>query len=112
MSVEDSGFAMLASTGEAQEIVGALKTTTPPPPSSSAAGVIASIWIYGGMLSWPALAYHGYKRNDDSIGWGFAWSCLWPFFPVAPVIAVVQGFGKPAKKKKKARPVVVEDEEE
>jgi hypothetical protein len=50
------------------------------------------------LLSAAASGYHGYKRNE-SVGWGFAWFTLGGMFPIfTPVIAVAQGFGKPAKK--------------
>jgi hypothetical protein len=42
----------------------------------------------------PALAYHGYKRND-SVGWALVWglfgSMVWP---ITVPVAVAQGFGK------------------
>ncbi len=53
---------------------------------------------------WGALAlagaatgiYHGYKRNNGSIGWGLGWGL---FGSVAPVISIplslAEGFGKP-----------------
>ncbi len=40
-------------------------------------------------------AYHGYKRNHDSIGWGIGWGLLGGLFPViTPTVAVCQGLGK------------------
>jgi hypothetical protein len=43
-----------------------------------------------------ACAFHGYKRNR-SVGWAVAWGLLGGAFPIiTPVIAVAQGFGKPA----------------
>ena len=47
-------------------------------------------------LSVGASAYHGYKRNHGSLGWGVAWGALGGLFPViTPAIALAQGFGKP-----------------
>jgi len=85
MGIEDRGFAVLARTGEAQEIIGA--TEEP--------GVLSSLYKIGAAVSGPACAYHGYKRNQSigwALWWGFAGSA---FFPIAPVIAFAQGFGKP-----------------
>lgn len=36
--------------------------------------------------------YHGYKRNNESILWGFLWSFLGP---LGLALALAQGFGKP-----------------
>lgn len=56
-----------------------------------------------GLMRWVSLAsaaasgYHGYKRNQ-SVGWAVGWFVLGGMFPiVTPVIAVAQGFAKPAK---------------
>lgn len=85
MGIEDRGFAVLARTGEAQEIIGA--TEEP--------GVLSSLYKIGATVSGPACAYHGYKRNQ-SIGWALWWGFAGSvFFPIAPVIAFAQGFGKP-----------------
>lgn len=44
-------------------------------------------------------AYHGYKRNRDNVGWGFAWGALGAIFPViTPIVAVAEGYAKPEKK--------------
>jgi hypothetical protein len=49
------------------------------------------------LISSGVCAYHGYKRNCDSIGWAVGWGLLGGVFPViAPVVAVVQGVGKPS----------------
>lgn len=45
-------------------------------------------------------AYHGYKRNHGSLGWGIGWGVLGGIgFPFTPAIAAAQGFGKPARGK-------------
>lgn len=91
MSVEQNGFAVMARSGEAQEIVGASNA------ESSIVGVAAGLWTVGAMVSGPVVAYHGYKRNNDSIGWAIGWYLLSGFFPITPVIAYAQGFAKPIK---------------
>jgi hypothetical protein len=56
-------------------------------------------WVHSALssISGAACAYHGYKRNN-SIGWAIGWFFLGSiFFPLTPVIAVAQGFGKPKK---------------
>lgn len=103
MSVEDKGFAMLAYTGEAQEIVGRTGEAQEIVGASDdgtigkqVTSLALSAWTIGGMISGPAMAYHGYKRNNGSVGWALGWGLLgWLFFPVTPAIAVAQGFGKP-----------------
>jgi hypothetical protein len=41
-------------------------------------------------------AYHGYKRNRDSLGWGLAWGLLGGLFPIiTPVIAFAEGYAEP-----------------
>lgn len=50
------------------------------------------------LASAAASAYHGYKRNHDSVGWAIGWGLLGGLFPViTPVIAVAQGYAKPEK---------------
>lgn len=43
-------------------------------------------------------AYHGYKRNGDSIGWGFGWFLLGGAWPIAIPVMFAQGFAKPKYK--------------
>jgi hypothetical protein len=41
-------------------------------------------------------AYHGYKRNRNSIGWAFGWSIFGGLMPIFAIpVAVAQGVGKP-----------------
>ena len=57
--------------------------------------VLGGIYQAGALVSGPACAYHGYKRNNSipwAIWWWFAGSV---FFPITPVIAAAQGFGQP-----------------
>ena len=42
-----------------------------------------------------ANAYHGYKRNNDSVGWAFGWFFL-GFGPIGLIVSLVQGWGKPS----------------
>jgi hypothetical protein len=42
-------------------------------------------------------AYHGFKRNGDSAGYGILWGLVGGALPVVtPLVAVAQGFGKPS----------------
>ncbi len=66
-------------------------------------GTNATAWTYAmaaaslaGAISG---AYHGYKRNNGSVGWAFGWSVfggLLPFFSIP--LSLAEGFGKPEKK--------------
>jgi hypothetical protein len=53
-------------------------------------------------VSMVACAYHGYKRNEKSgspILWALGWGVLGSvFFFITPVVALAEGFAKPAKK--------------
>lgn len=61
-----------------------------------------SVW----SLTWSLLslvgaglaAYHGYKRNHESVGSAVGWGVLGGLVPIITVpVALAQGFGKPAK---------------
>lgn len=42
-----------------------------------------------------ALTYHGYKRNNGSIGWALVWGLLGTIvWPITVPVALAQGFGK------------------
>ena len=57
---------------------------------------ISPIWEVLAAISGGISAYHGYKRNNGSIGWAIGWGLLGSLFPViTPAIAVAEGFGKP-----------------
>ena len=59
--------------------------------------LLSQIGSYSGSISG---AYHGYKRNGDSWGWGIGWFILGGmFWPLTIPISVAQGYGKKAKKK-------------
>lgn len=45
-----------------------------------------------------ALVYHGYKRNQGSIGWALVWGIFGGMiWPLTLPIALAQGFAKPAR---------------
>lgn len=49
-----------------------------------------------GLGAGGALIYHGYKRNDGSVGWGLVWGLLGGMvWPITLPIAFAQGIGKP-----------------
>jgi hypothetical protein len=51
-----------------------------------------------------AAAYHGYKRNDDSIGWGLVWGVGGSIFgPIPLVFAWDQGYAQPQHMTRMAR---------
>lgn len=57
----------------------------------------ATIWSAVSLASSVASVYHGYKRNQ-SVGWAIVWGIMGALFPIiTPVVAVAQGYGKPAK---------------
>tara|TARA_Y100001937_G_C7056022_1_gene301443 strand:+ start:219 stop:734 length:516 start_codon:yes stop_codon:yes gene_type:complete len=59
--------------------------------------LISTLGSWAGSISG---AYHGYKRNGDSWGWGIGWFILGGmFWPLTIPISVAQGYGKKAKKK-------------
>lgn len=58
------------------------------------------VWGVASTASLAASAYHGYKRNHDSIGWGIWWGLMGAMFPIiTPVIAYVAapGFAQPKR---------------
>lgn len=49
------------------------------------------------LASTAVSAYHGFKRNHESVPWGFGWGILGAMFPIiTPVVAFAQGYAKPA----------------
>jgi hypothetical protein len=65
-------------------------------------GIFASFGIITAVIGLatiigPILAYHGYKRNDDSIIWALAWLIAGAGWPVLLPVALIQGFAKPAE---------------
>lgn len=44
-------------------------------------------------------AYHGYRRNNGSVGWAIGWFIFGGILPFLSVpISLAEGFGKPAAK--------------
>jgi hypothetical protein len=65
-----------------------------------------------GYAVWSALslagasfgAYHGYKRNNGSVGWAIGWFLLGGIAPVITIpVSIAQGFGKPRVSKNRRR---------
>ena len=55
----------------------------------------STLWQVVVPLSAGLSAYHGYKRNYDSLGWALGWGVLGGLFPIiTPAVAIAQGFGK------------------
>lgn len=72
----------------------------PPADTSPSSGAAVFALVYQGLMlvSTALSAYHGYKRNNGSVGWAIGWGLLGGLFPViTPAIAFAEGFGKPKK---------------
>lgn len=55
----------------------------------------SAFWEIATAASVGLSAYHGYKRNDDSLGWGLAWGALGGLFPIiTPAVAFAEGFAE------------------
>jgi len=53
-----------------------------------------------GAASVGAAAYHGYKRNRDSLGWALVWGVMGGVVPpLTLALAVGQGFGEPKSRR-------------
>lgn len=69
---------------------------------STPAGIVAGLLSTAGM---GVLTYHGYKRNNGSIGWALCWGLLGGIiWPVTVPIAFAQGLGKPKAPKQNPEP--------
>lgn len=56
------------------------------------------IHMAGTALAWGAViagVYHGYKRNNGSVGWALAWGLFGGIWPISIPLMLAQGFGKP-----------------
>ena len=59
---------------------------------------LSAFWQVAIPVSAGLSGYHGYKRNNDSLGWGLVWGLLGATFPiVTPAVAYAQGFGTRAR---------------
>lgn len=75
----------------------------PPPPAAPddvstavkvAGFAILGLWLGSGAIS----AYHGYKRNNDSLGWGLGWGLMGLVFPIlSPTLAIAEGYAEPLR---------------
>lgn len=57
--------------------------------------------MLGTALGWTgsvAGVYHGYKRNNGSVGWALAWGLIGGIWPISIPLMLAQGFGKPLPK--------------
>ena len=67
------------------------------PPGGPRTGQMTSsdFWEIVIPISVGLSAYHGYKRHNDSLGWGLGWGLLGGLFPIiTPTVAFAEGFGK------------------
>lgn len=43
-------------------------------------------------------AYHGYRRNHESLGWALGWAFLGSLVPIVTIpVSIAQGFGEPKR---------------
>jgi hypothetical protein len=75
-------------------------TSTPTTPNACPAPVpsegVDAINALVSMVTIGACVFHGYKRNNGSVGWAVAWGLFGATVPVVPpVLALLEGFGKP-----------------
>lgn len=76
------------------EQLGETTTTT-----TNTDGTVSTIVSLGRLAGAVTGAYHGYKRNNGSVGWAIGWFLLGgAFWPVTIPVSLAQGFGKPEQK--------------
>lgn len=72
-----------------------IQQITPPYARGMGTNGIGKLMALAGTLSMPVLAYHGYRRDGQSVWgavkWGFFGSIVWP---ITLPIALAQGYGK------------------
>jgi hypothetical protein len=77
---------------------GAAAAAIPVDPATGACTTPTGARIAYGVLvaaSGALSLFHGYRRNNGSLGWGLGWFALGSLFPViTPTVAFAQGFGK------------------
>lgn len=67
-------------------------------------GMLIGAWWSLSTVSGILSAYHGFKRNNGSLGWALAWFLMGSALPVVvPVIAFTQGFGQPEVRRNRRR---------
>lgn len=97
----DVALKAIARGGNASEINRALESIQSGIEFKKALSIPMPLRIFWGVASVVSTgigAYHGYRRNNDSIGWALWWALMGGMFPiVTPAIAFAQGFGKPRK---------------
>jgi len=88
--------------GQAAE---ALSPSSPVTLTIRPTGALIGAWWSLSTLSGVFSAYHGYKRNSDSLGWALAWFLMGSALPIiVPAYAVLgQGYAKPAMSRNKRR---------
>lgn len=56
---------------------------------------VRTVMYVGSMAGTVGGAYHGYKRNNGSIGWAIGWAILGSiFWPITIPVMLAQGFGE------------------
>lgn len=55
---------------------------------------VSAVYGIGTLAGMVGGAYHGYKRNGDSVGWAIGWALLGGFWPITIPVMIVQGFGE------------------
>lgn len=69
----------------------------------AASGPIQKTMYIAGLAAVPALAYHGYKRNN-SVGWALVWGIFGSWvWPITVPVAFAQGYAKPSRVKSNRR---------
>ena len=66
-------------------------------PDFAAAGVslaVSAVYGIGTLAGMVGGAYHGYKRNGDSVGWAIGWALLGGLWPITIPVMIAQGFGE------------------
>lgn len=85
----------------------ALSTLGEPPEAAAKEGgdsLWGTLWSMLSLAGAASGAYHGYKRNNDSIGWAIGWFLLGGLFPVFTIpVSFAQGFGEPERKSNPAK---------
>lgn len=75
--------------------LGAIPPGPPVAPAVSTGQSSVGFWEIVVPISAALSGYHGYKRNNDDLGWGLGWGLLGGLFPIiTPTVAFAQGFAK------------------